>query len=358
MSILSSLGTKRVAAVIVGLALLAGGCFRAAAPDVEATMQAAIEATQAARPAEEVGESPTIPPPATLTLTPTPEPTHAPQPTDTPRPTDAPQPTDAPEPTVDVTDCSLGATFMQDVTIPDNTEIRRGDTFTKTWRMRNTGSCAWTAGYRLTFIEGEQMGGVDAVRVPETNPGDSGDVSVGLVGPNVDGRYRGTWRMCVNGDVCFGDRVYVQVISVPPSSAPGPTPTTPGPTPTTTGPTPTKTGATPAATVLTCDDILASNQDLTAAQWGVYEEKLEGAQVTGWPGKITKVGDKSTLAGGYPVHIEIVPNCRIYYVIKEEDVALGFTSGQSVIVSGEIEIVSTILGRITLHMVDETVHVE
>jgi hypothetical protein len=58
------------------------------------------------------------------------------------------------------------------------------------------------------------------------------------------------------------------------------------------------------------------------------------------------------------VYIEIVPNCRIYYVIKDEVLADEFARGQTVVVSGEIQAVSALLDRVTLHMVDESVQIE
>src|SRR5690606_3738857 len=38
------------------------------------------------------------------------------------------------------------ASFVADVTIPDNTNIAVSKAFTKTWRLRNSGSCTWTSG--------------------------------------------------------------------------------------------------------------------------------------------------------------------------------------------------------------------
>ena len=122
------------------------------------------------------------------------------------------------EPTVDVSGCTLGAVFQADVTVPDDTRIEAGQPFTKTWRIRNTGTCEWGAGYRLTFVEGDQMGGPDSVAVPETPAGESTEISVGLVAPMESGQYRGNWRICVNESECFGDSVYLQIISFEPST--------------------------------------------------------------------------------------------------------------------------------------------
>lgn len=120
------------------------------------------------------------------------------------------------EPTVDVSGCTLGAVFQADVTVPDNTRIEAGQPFTKTWLIRNTGTCEWGAGYRFTFVDGAQMGGPDWVDVPETPAGESAEISVGLVAPLEAGQYRGNWRMCVNESQCFGDSVYLQIISFEP----------------------------------------------------------------------------------------------------------------------------------------------
>jgi hypothetical protein len=141
--------------------------------------------------------------------------------------------TSTPEPTADIMECTLGATYLADITIPDNMQLAGGTPFTKTWQLRNTGSCAWGYGYRLTFIDGDQMEGPISVPVPETLPGESADISVVLIPPLEDGRFSGVWQMCVNGAECFGDKISVKIVAfVPPTptSTPGPTPTaTPAP---------------------------------------------------------------------------------------------------------------------------------
>jgi hypothetical protein len=116
-------------------------------------------------------------------------------------------------PTVDVSDCTLGAVFAADVTIPDNTPIDAGQSFVKTWSIRNTGTCDWGSGYLLTFVDGDQMGGPQAASVPETAAGETAEVSVEMVAPTEAGTYRGNWQVCVNETECFGDKFYVQIVS-------------------------------------------------------------------------------------------------------------------------------------------------
>jgi hypothetical protein len=163
-------------------------------------------------------------------------PTLTPRPTGTPRPPDTPTPlpptatsTSTPAPTTDVSDCSLGATFELDVTVPDNTKIALGESFAKTWRLRNTGNCKWGNGYHLVFVDGERMACPERVAIPETAPGDTVDISVRLIAPMIPGSYRGNWRACVNETECFGDMIYVQIIAFDPfapTQTPVPTATT------------------------------------------------------------------------------------------------------------------------------------
>ncbi len=92
-------------------------------------------------------------------------------------------------------DCKDAAVLMQDVTIPDGTRVARGESFRKTWQLRNTGTCPWDGTYHLTFLAGERMGAPDFVRVPVTAPKSDADISVDLVAPSVDGSYTGIYEL-------------------------------------------------------------------------------------------------------------------------------------------------------------------
>ncbi|MBN2503590.1 MAG: hypothetical protein JXB38_22635 [Anaerolineales bacterium] len=121
--------------------------------------------------------------------------------------------------------CDL-AGFVADVTIPDGTEVQSGAVFTKTWRVRNDGTCVWNSGYSLVFVEGFQMDGPESQRLTSSTipPGGSVDLSLDLVAPDETGIYLGGW-MLENGDgerfgLQYGEAFYVEIKVVP-----GPTPT-------------------------------------------------------------------------------------------------------------------------------------
>ncbi len=88
------------------------------------------------------------------------------------------------------------AYLVGDVTIPDGTAMLPGEEFTKTWRLRNTGSCPWTRDYALVFVHGVLMGGSQTVPLDqEVPPGATVDLSVRLIAPREPGRYQGFWRL-------------------------------------------------------------------------------------------------------------------------------------------------------------------
>ena len=56
------------------------------------------------------------------------------------------------------------AQFVRDVTIPDGSTYAPGATFTKTWRLRNAGTCTWS-GYVLVFDSGDAMNGTSPTTI-------------------------------------------------------------------------------------------------------------------------------------------------------------------------------------------------
>ena len=96
------------------------------------------------------------------------------------------------------------AQFVADVTVPDGTSYAPGIGFTKTWRLKNIGTCTWT-NYSLMFDSGEKMGGPDSALIPTTvAPGQTVDITVQLTSPTTAGTYRGYWKLKNNTGVPFG----------------------------------------------------------------------------------------------------------------------------------------------------------
>ncbi len=118
----------------------------------------------------------------------------------TPTLTPIPLPTNTNTPAPSATPVCPQAQFVTDVTIPDGTVMTPGQAFTKKWRIRNTGTCAWN-GYTLVFDSGDSMNGPATQPIGAVNPGQEVDIEVNLTAPASGGNYRGYWRIVSNTNV-------------------------------------------------------------------------------------------------------------------------------------------------------------
>jgi len=161
--------------------------------DKTATIDASVAETVAARAVTSTEPSSG----GSETITDTPDPGPGDPQTSTPQP-DTPTPSETPIP------CNLGR-FVSDITIPDGTVFETGEVFTKTWRLRNVGSCAWTSGYDIVFSGGDAMNGPSSVQITAgtVNPGQNVDISVDFTAPASAGTYRGNWQLRDPSDVIF-----------------------------------------------------------------------------------------------------------------------------------------------------------
>ncbi|NLG95771.1 MAG: hypothetical protein GX491_00265 [Chloroflexi bacterium] len=130
-------------------------------------------------------------------LTPTAQVNEPPQASETPLTGDVPQ-TLTPSAGQDDENCSYLITFVADVTVPDDTIFRAGEAFTKTWRVRNDGTCTWGPNRSLNalvFANGDRLTPINEVPLEqEVPPGEELDVSVDMVAPTQPGTYTSQWK--------------------------------------------------------------------------------------------------------------------------------------------------------------------
>lgn len=113
-------------------------------------------------------------------------------------------------------DCTDKAVLLKDVTIPDGTILKKGEAFTKIWRLKNIGTCPWDAGYSLVFLTGERMSAPDSIPLRIILPGESADLPVDLIAPSTPGPYIGVFvlRNPLGQFVMIGasDNIWVRII--------------------------------------------------------------------------------------------------------------------------------------------------
>ncbi len=110
--------------------------------------------------------------------------------------------------------------FVTDVTVPDGTNYAPGATFTKTWRIRNAGTCSWSTAYSVVFSSGAAMGGPATQPLTATiAPNSTMDVSVNLTAPSTAGSHTGYWMLRNASGQTFGS--FYVVINVTGSGGTG-----------------------------------------------------------------------------------------------------------------------------------------
>lgn len=122
----------------------------------------------------------------------------------------SPTPTSAP-PTATLQPCDL-ALFVQDVTVPDGSRFGPGQGFTKTWRLKNIGTCTWTRSYSMAFLQGDALGAPAVVSLPgEVAPNQTVDVSVEMKAPAALGKYTSWWQLRNASGVLFEMPFYAMI---------------------------------------------------------------------------------------------------------------------------------------------------
>lgn len=103
-------------------------------------------------------------------------------------------------------DCNL-AGFVSE-TIPDGSQFYPGTAFTKTWTLKNEGTCTWTTDYSVVFVSGSAMSAPTSQPISNTAvaPGESVTISMSFNAPNTAGAYRAEFKLRTAEGVIFAFR--------------------------------------------------------------------------------------------------------------------------------------------------------
>jgi hypothetical protein len=103
--------------------------------------------------------------------------------------------------------------YLEDRTIPDGTEMKPNEVFTKTWYVQNSGGCAWAPGFTFAHFGGDPMEGEPVVLTEPIPAGAKRELSIKLVVPTGQtGLIQSSWRMTDENGVFFGDTLSVNII--------------------------------------------------------------------------------------------------------------------------------------------------
>ena len=138
-------------------------------------------------------------------------------PTITTAPSNTPEgpPTKTPDP------CNH-AKFISE-TVEDGTDFAPNENFTKTWRLKNDGTCTWNTNYKLVFVVGDQLSGPANKNLTQSvAPGEQVDISVDLKAPGSEGTYKGFWKIADDEGQYFVHNIWVEIEVIEPAAPPPP----------------------------------------------------------------------------------------------------------------------------------------
>lgn len=142
--------------------------------------------------------SATIPPPPTATIPPV--------------PTQSLPTAQAGQPTLPVASPD-NAVWIADVTVPDNTVFWKNETFTKTWKIENSGTTTWDSTYKLVYVDGPVLGETLVVSILNpVKPKNQIELSVPMKAPSTLGTVTNYWRMMNGKGQFFGDVLYMKIV--------------------------------------------------------------------------------------------------------------------------------------------------
>lgn len=136
-------------------------------------------------------------------------------PTTTPVPTNTPVPTTTATPT-EVVPCANNLTFLDDLTIDDNTIVAPGAAMDKQWLVSNSGTCNWDSTYRLKWTGGETFGAAGEQALFPARAGTQATLRILFTAPTVEGTYQSAWQAFGPDGNAFGDPVFLTIFVSPP----------------------------------------------------------------------------------------------------------------------------------------------
>jgi len=90
------------------------------------------------------------------------------------------------------------------VNVANNTSMKGGSTFTKTWNLVNGGNAAWGSDFKLVYVSGDSMNASPVELGRSVNPGSSINVSVDLTAPVAAGDHQANFMLVTNTGEKFG----------------------------------------------------------------------------------------------------------------------------------------------------------
>lgn len=107
--------------------------------------------------------------------------------------------------------CVDNLTFVDDLTIPDGSQVQPGATLDKRWEVRNSGTCNWDERYSLRLVAGDRLGVAEQLALYPARSGTNAVIRILFQAPLEPGSYRSAWQAFSPAGEPFGDLIYIDI---------------------------------------------------------------------------------------------------------------------------------------------------
>ncbi len=108
--------------------------------------------------------------------------------------------------------CENNLAYVEDITLPDGSQVAANAALTKEWLVANRGSCNWTTGYKLKFVIGDDFVTPKEIPLPEAWGGSQTPLKLDFTAPATPGMYHSEWQAFGPDGQPFGDTIYFEIV--------------------------------------------------------------------------------------------------------------------------------------------------
>jgi hypothetical protein len=107
--------------------------------------------------------------------------------------------------------CADGLRYIEDLSIPDGSQVSSGEKLDKRWSVENNGTCNWDKDYRLKLVAGPELGTSVEQALYPARSGSLATIRIIFTAPNEPGVYRSAWQAFNPDGQPFGDPVFIEI---------------------------------------------------------------------------------------------------------------------------------------------------
>jgi hypothetical protein len=115
-----------------------------------------------------------------------------------------------PEPT-QVPNCKNDLEYIQDLSIPDGTQLSPLKVIEKEWKVKNSGTCNWNSSYSVRLISGSELGAETTQALVPARNGTEAIIRIEFTAPTEPGKYTATWQAYDPDGQPFGEWLSIDI---------------------------------------------------------------------------------------------------------------------------------------------------